>query len=321
MNENLNRISQIGLVPLVVLEDAADAVPLGQALVRGGIPVAEVTFRTGAACETIAAMSQEVPELLVGAGTVHTPEQAAQAVGAGARFIVTPGYNPRVISWCLENGVEVLPGTVSPADIEGALSFGLSVCKFFPAEAYGGVKTLKALAGPYSGVKFMPTGGVNADNMRQYLDLPNVAAVGGSFMLPGALVRAKDWDGIAALCQDTVKRMLGLSLLHVGINPREGEDAKGTAGRLAELFGLETRETPKAWFAGDAFEAMKQKAPGTMGHIAIGTLDIERAVAYFQARGIAFRPESLQRDPQGRLSGAVYFQEEIGGFAIHLKAR
>ena len=318
MNENLNRISRIGLVPLGWGEPPPAAVPLGRARARGGTPVAEVTFRTAAAREAIAAMSREVPELLVGAGTVHTVDQAAQAVEAEARFIVTPGYNPAVISWCLDHGVEVLPGTVSPADVEGALSFGLSVCKFFPAEAYGGVKTLKALAGPYAGVKFMPTGGVNAGNMRDYLDLPNVAAVGGSFMLPDALVKARDWEGVAALCRDTVKKMLGFSLLHVGINPREGEEPRGTAGRLAEIFGLEVRETPRAWYAGEGFEAMKQQGPGAMGHIGVGTLDLERAVAYFEARGIHFRPESLRRDGRGRLTGAVYFQEEVGGFAIHL---
>lgn len=203
MSDVLQIIEKTRFVPLVVLDDAEDAVPFGKALIAGGIPIAEVTFRTAAAEETIRRMSQ-LPELLVGAGTVHNIAQAEAAVQAGARFIVTPGMNPAVVRWCQEHEVAVVPGTVSPADLEVALELGLSVCKFFPAEAYGGVKTLKALAGPYAGIRFMPTGGVNAKNMADYLSLPNVLAVGGSFMAPDALVKEKKWDEITALCQSII---------------------------------------------------------------------------------------------------------------------
>lgn len=200
MTDVLQIIENTRFVPLVVLEDADDAAPFGQALVDGGIPIAEVTFRTAAAEETIRRMRQ-IPGLLVGAGTVHNIAQAEAAVKAGAQFIVTPGMNPAVVRWCQEQKVAVVPGTVTPADLEVALELGLSVCKFFPAEAYGGVKTLKALAGPYAGIRFMPTGGVNAQNMADYLALPNVLAVGGSFMAPDSLVKAKKWDEIASLCR------------------------------------------------------------------------------------------------------------------------
>lgn len=206
MSDVLQIIEKTRFVPLVVLEDAGDAVDFARALADGGIPIAEVTFRTAAAEETIRRMSQEVPEVLVGAGTVHSTAQAEAAVRAGARFIVTPGLNPKVVTWCQEHGVAVVPGTVTPTDLEMALELGLSVCKFFPAEAYGGVKTLKALAGPYAGVRFMPTGGVNEKNLKDYLALPNVIAVGGSFMAPDALVKAKKWDEISALCR-TVSQM------------------------------------------------------------------------------------------------------------------
>lgn len=194
-------IKQTRFVPLVVLDDANDAVSFAKALVDGGIPIAEVTFRTAAAEETMRRMSREVPEILVGAGTVHSITQAEKAVQAGARFIVTPGLNPSVVRWCQEREIAVIPGTVTPSDLEMALELGLSVCKFFPAEAYGGVNTLKALAGPYADIRFMPTGGVNTANMRDYLALPNVLAVGGSFMAPDALVKAKKWDEISALCR------------------------------------------------------------------------------------------------------------------------
>ena len=205
MSDVLQIIENTRFVPLVVLDDADDAVPFAKALAAGGIPIAEVTFRTAAAEETILRMSQEVPEVLVDAGTVHNTAQAEAAVNAGARFIVTPGMNPKVVTWCQAHQVAVVPGTVTPADLEVALELGLSVCKFFPAEAYGGVKTLKALAGPYAGIRFMPTGGVNAKNMNDYLALPNVIAVGGSFMAPDSLVKAKQWEEITALCQSIRK--------------------------------------------------------------------------------------------------------------------
>ncbi len=320
MSKNMEKIFEIGLVPLVVLDNAADAVPLAKALVAGGIPVAEVTFRTDAAKDAIAQMAQHVPDLMVGAGTVHTVEKAKEAVEAGAQFIVTPGFIPDVVRYCVENDIDIIPGTVSPADIEQAMSFGLTTCKFFPAEAYGGVKTLKALAGPYADIRFMPTGGVNAENMNEYLSLPNVAAVGGSFMLPGSLVKEKNWAGITALCQETLKKALGFELLHVGINTKDKEESLQVAGKLASLFGLPVTEFPGAYFAGSMFEVIKGKFLGAMGHIAISTCDIDRAVPYFKRMGVAFQEETASYDDNGNLI-SIYFAEEIGGFALHLRRR
>lgn len=206
-SESMQKIFDLKLVPLVVLDDATDAVPMAKALVEGGIPVAEVTFRTDAAADVIRAMAEQVPEILVGAGTVHTVAQAQTAVEAGAKFIVTPGFQPDVVRWCVEHQVDIVPGTAVPSDIEQAISFGLSVCKFFPAEAYGGVKTLKALKGPYADIRFMPTGGVSLDNMNDYLALPNVAAVGGSFMTPSAAVKAKDWAKVTEACRAALTKV------------------------------------------------------------------------------------------------------------------
>ncbi len=206
-SESMQKIFDLKLVPLVVLDDAADAVPMAKALVEGGISVAEVTFRTDAAADVIRAMAEQVPEILVGAGTVHTVAQAQTAVEAGAKFIVTPGFQPDVVRWCVEHQVDIVPGTAVPSDIEQAISFGLSVCKFFPAEAYGGVKTLKALKGPYADIRFMPTGGVSLDNMNDYLALSNVVAVGGSFMTPSAAVKAKDWDKVTEACRTALTKV------------------------------------------------------------------------------------------------------------------
>lgn len=208
-SESMQKIFDLKLVPLVVLDDATDAVPMAKALVEGGIPVAEVTFRTDVAADVIRAMAEQVPEILVGAGTVHTVAQAQTAVEAGAKFIVTPGFQPDVVRWCVEHQVDIVPGTAVPSDIEQAISFGLSVCKFFPAEAYGGVKTLKALKGPYADIRFMPTGGVSLDNMNDYLALSNVAAVGGSFMTPSAAVKAKDWAKVTEACRTALTKVQG----------------------------------------------------------------------------------------------------------------
>ena len=318
MSKNLELIRQIGILPLVVLQDAEDALPLAGALAEGGIPIAEVTFRTDAAEAAIAKIAEGRPDLLVGAGTVHTVDQAKRAVAAGGRFIVTPGFNPEVVSWCCENGIDVLPVVVSPADIEQAMGFGLSVCKFFPAAAYGGVKTLKALAGPYAGVSFLPTGGVNEENMLDYLSLPNVAGVGGSFTCPDKLVRAKDWAGIAALCRGLIQRVLGFSLAHVGINTASADEAASVAGRLGFLFGQPVEDLPGALFAGSLAEVVKGPYLGAHGHIGINTRDIDRAAAYFERIGVPLDWDTAARDDAGRLK-AIYFKEEVGGFALHLR--
>lgn len=318
MGESIKKISEFGILPLLVLDDVNKAVPLAKALAKGGIPVAEVTFRTDAAADSIRAIAQQVPEVVVGAGTVHTVQQAKQAVEAGAQFIVTPGLIPDVIRWCVEQGVEIVPGVVSPADIEVAMSFGLEVCKFFPAEAYGGVKTLKALAGPYASIRFVPTGGVSADNMLDYLSLPNVAAVGGSFVLPDELVNAQNWEAISELCQSIIQKMLGFTLAHVGINTKDADDAHNVAHRLSQLFFQPVKEFPGAYFAGDLAEVIKGKYLGAMGHIGVNSRDIDRAVAYFNRIGVPFDADSAVYNDKGKLA-AIYFKEEIGGFAVHLR--
>lgn len=320
MGKVIDFISDIGLVPLIVLENENDAAPLGKALVSGGIPIAEVTLRTPAALKVIEAMSRQVPDILVGAGTVHNVEQAKSAVEAGAKFIVTPGFNPKVTAWCQEHEIDIIPGTVTPTDLEQALDMGITECKFFPAEAYGGVKTLKALSGPYKDIMFMPTGGINEDNMLSYLELENVMAVGGSFMAPDKLVREKQWDQISSLCRQSINKMLGFSLLHVGINTKDAEDALSTAQNLSSLFGLPVTEYPGAYFAGSMVEVIKGKFLGANGHMAVLTNNIDRAVAYFTRRGIAFDRETENRDANGRLI-TIYFKDAIGGFAIHLRRK
>ena len=199
MSTIFEKFSKIGIIPVVVLEDAKDAEPLGKALMEGGLPCAEVTFRTDAAEEAIKIMTEKFPDMLVGAGTVLTTEQADSAIAAGAKFIVSPGLNPDVVAHCVKKGIPVTPGTCTPTDVEKALTFGLDVVKFFPAEPAGGLDFIKAIAAPYVGVKFMPTGGINANNVRDYLKYDRIIACGGSWMVKGDLIKAGDFEKIKEL--------------------------------------------------------------------------------------------------------------------------
>ena len=212
MDKVLEQIQEIGIVPVVVLNDAKDAEPLAKALCDGGLACAEVTFWTAAAEESIRIMSEKFPDMLVGAGTVLTTEQVDRAVAAGAKFIVSPGLNPRIVKYCVDKGILITPGCANPSDIEQALEQGLEVVKFFPAEAAGGLKMIKAMAAPYVGVKFMPTGGINQNNVREYLAYDRILACGGSWMVKSDLVDAGKFDEIEKLareCVDIVKESRG----------------------------------------------------------------------------------------------------------------
>lgn len=205
MNEVLEKIHELGIVPVVVLNDAKDAAPLAKALCDGGLPCAEVTFRTAAAEESIRIMTERFPEMLVGAGTVLTKDQVDRAVSAGAKFIVSPGLNPEIVKYCVDKGILITPGCANPSDVEQALAYGLDVVKFFPAEPAGGLKMIKAMAAPYVGVKFMPTGGINQNNVREYLAYDRILACGGSWMVKGELVDAGEFDKIEELTREAVE--------------------------------------------------------------------------------------------------------------------
>ena len=202
MNDVIKALGEYGIVPVVVLNDAKDAEPLAKALCEGGLKCAEVTFRTAAAEESIKIMSEKFPEMLVGAGTVLTTEQVDRAVAAGAKFIVSPGLNPKVVKYCVEKGIPVCPGTCTPSEMEQAMDLGLDVVKFFPAEPSGGVKFIKAVAAPYTMLKFMPTGGVNATNVRDYLAYDKILCCGGSWMVKGSLIEAGEFAKIVEMTKE-----------------------------------------------------------------------------------------------------------------------
>lgn len=202
MSNTTEMLRKTGVIPVVVLNDAKDAAPLAKALCDGGLPCAEVTFRTDAAEESIAIMTRDYPDMFVGAGTVLTTEQVDRATAAGAKFIVSPGFDPEIVDYCLSKEIPVFPGCVTPSEVAQAVKRGLKVVKFFPAEQFGGVATIKALAAPYTDIQFMPTGGVNAKNLGSYLSFGKILACGGSWMVKGDLVKAGDFDKIRELTRE-----------------------------------------------------------------------------------------------------------------------
>ena len=204
MPDPLELIGRLGIVPVVRLEQPPEGVALARALLAGGLPCAEVTFRTQAAADAIRQIATAVPEVVVGAGTVVSVDQARQAVDAGARFIVSPGFGPKVVEWCLQERIPVLPGVATPSDILQALDHGLTILKFFPAESLGGIPTLEAIAAPFGGVRFVPTGGITAANLGAYLKLRAVIAVGGSWLVAPKLIAAGRFDEITRLAQEAV---------------------------------------------------------------------------------------------------------------------
>lgn len=317
MNEVLEKISKVGIVPVVVLDDAKDAKPLAEALIKGGLPCAEVTFRTAAAEESIRIMASEFPDMLVGAGTVLTTEQVDRAVNAGAKFIVSPGLNPKVVQYCIDKGIPVTPGTSNPSDVEQAIELGLEVVKFFPAEAAGGLNMIKSMAAPYTQMKFMPTGGISAKNICEYLAFDKIIACGGSWMVKKDLVAAGKYDEIQALTEEAVRTMLGFELRHIGVNCEDESAADAVASRYDELFGFTKKTGNSSIFAGIEIEAMKKAGCGANGHIAIGTNSVARAKNYLASvKNVKFIEDSAVIK-NGKLI-AIYMEEEIGGFAVHL---
>lgn len=312
----LKKIACSGVVPVVVLDNAADAVPTARAMVTGGIDVMEITFRTAAAADSIRAVAAEVPEMLVGAGTVINLEQCKLAVECGAKFIVSPGYDEEIVAWCVENGVAVTPGCVTPTEIMAALKHGLRVLKFFPANVYGGLNAIKALAGPFVGLKFIPTGGVNQQNMGEFLANPSIHAVGGSWVCPKADIAAHNFDKITQLCTQARKGVMGFELAHVGINCPDSDESLAVCNDFEKAFGFEIKTGNSSNFASAGVEVMKSMYLGKNGHLAVRTNKIEAAVAELEKRGFAVDMDTAKY--KGDRMIAVYLKNEVGGFAIHL---
>lgn len=317
MNPIVQRIYEIGIVPVIAIDDVEKAVPLAKALVAGGLPAAEVTFRTDAAEEAIRRITKEVPEMLVGAGTVLTKDQVDRALDAGSQFIVSPGFNPEITRYALDKGALMMPGTATPGEMEQAMSMGLDVVKFFPAEQNGGVAKLKAVAGPYRNLRWMPTGGVNAKNLMDYLSFDKIIACGGTWMVKKDLIDAGNFAEIERLTREAVNTMLGFELKHIGIDHDSADEALALADLFGRMFGFAKDERSKSVFASPAFELMHGHSPvGVHGHIAIATNSVERAIAHLKMRGVEF-DESTRTEKNGK-TNFIYLKNAYSGFGIHL---
>lgn len=315
MSTVLEAIRLLGVVPVVTLSDPREAVPLARALCEGGLPCAEVTFRTEAAGESIRRIAAELPDMLVGAGTVLTTRQADDAIAAGAKFIVSPGLNPEVVRHCLARGVTVVPGCTGPSEIEQALALGLDTVKFFPAEAMGGLKVIKALAAPYTGVRFMPTGGINPSNLEDYLAFDRVVACGGSWMADSRLIRDGRFDEIARLTRQAARQLHGFELLRVGLNSENSDAAAAAARTLCGLFGFALTQTDCSACAAGLLEFTGFGTRGTLGRLCVGVHSVSRAAHYLKRLGCALD------EPERDVSQPVFLREEIGGFAVMLVSK
>jgi 2-dehydro-3-deoxyphosphogluconate aldolase/(4S)-4-hydroxy-2-oxoglutarate aldolase len=313
------QIYELGVLPVIKIEDAANAKGLAKALIDGDLPAAEVTFRTKAARDAIKAISQEFPEMLMGAGTILTTVQVDEAVAAGAKFIISPGLNPKIVEYCTSKNIPIYPGINNPSQIEQAIELGLNVVKFFPAEPSGGLNMLKAMSAPYGNMKFMPTGGINAANIEKYLEFKKILACGGSWMVPENLIESKDFAAITKLTAEAVQTVIGFKFLHLGI-----DNADEAAGKkcldLLSIFGERvSREIPVAYFT-QSYEVLKVKSRGEKGHIAYSVNNLERALAFLKRKGINAIPETVKVDANNKPIFA-YTDAVASGFAIHLNQK
>ena len=312
----INRLSAAAVVPVVVLDDAKDAVATAKALLAGGVDVMEITFRTATAADSIKAVAENCRDMLVGAGTVITLEQCKQAVECGAKFIVSPGFDEEVVRWCVENGIAVTPGCVTPSEIMAAMKLGLTVVKFFPAGVYGGLSAMKALSGPFGGIKFIPTGGVNGQNIGEFIAAPFIHAVGGSWVCPKADIAAGNFEKITELCKQARSAALGFEVAHIGLNCEDAEVASAVCEKLNEAFALTVKDGNSSMFASGGIEVMKSMYLGKNGHIAIRTNSVPLAIAELAKKG--FVCDMTTAKYKGGRMVAVYLKDEIGGFAVHL---
>ena len=314
----LEQLECTGIVPVIKLENTADAVNLAKALYDGGIHCAEVTFRAEGADKVISDMVKAYPDMLVGAGTVTTIDQCDRAIEAGAKFCVAPGLNPKIVKHCLDKGVPFAPGVANSSQIEQAMELGLDFVKFFPAEQAGGLPYIKAVSAPYSNMKFMPTGGVNENNLNTYLAFRKIVCCGGSWIVPDALVKAGKWEEITALCRSAVNKMLDFKVEHIGINCENENEALDVSSKYEKMFGWTQKAGSSSVFAGPFIECMKSPFRGAKGHIAVSTNSVRRAVYQLQHQGIEVDMSTAKYDATGRMT-VVYLKDEFGGFAVHLK--
>lgn len=312
MENIIKKISLYGIVPVIKIEHLEDAVPLAKALCNGGLPIAEITFRTQCAKAAIKAMKEACPQMIIGAGTVLNTIQVDEAIEAGSEFIVSPGLNPKTVQYCLNKNIPILPGCANPSDMEQAIELGLQVVKFFPAEANGGLPAIKAMAAPYNDLKFMPTGGISTANLTEYLSFDKIIACGGTWMVSEELINNKKWDEISAITKQAIKTMLNIQFHHIGIG------ANDNGLQLAALINNPHQELLKSSAMVDQVEFMFDYDSGTFHHLCLSTKNIERAIFYLKKLGYTFDYNNIRYNNKNKIE-FIYFNELISGCKCHLR--
>jgi 2-dehydro-3-deoxyphosphogluconate aldolase/(4S)-4-hydroxy-2-oxoglutarate aldolase len=314
MNDIVEHIGFLGILPVAIVEDENKAVPLARALMENGLPVIEVTLRTQTAVHVVELIVKNIPDMLVGAGTVLTVDDAQKVLDAGARFIVSPGFNTKVVEYCIGKSIPVFPGVLTPTEIQLALEYNLQVVKFFPAEAAGGLSYLKAVAAPFKNLKFIPTGGIEQSTLLTYLQFPKVLACGGSWMVHPDMIKAGQFEKIASSTKQAVASVLGYELRHIGMYTRSTTDAYKATSQLAKMIPYSVRETEDSLFSEKYVEALQRISSNDF--IALGTNFIERAAVHLAQKGIAEKPETRQFQ-NGHLV-AVDLDLDVNGFGLRL---
>lgn len=304
MRSILPTLSLTGLIPVINIPNPSCSVDLVDALYAGGLPLIELTLRNETSLESLALIKKERPNMFVAAGTVLTIELAEQAIDCGADLIVTPGFNPKVVEYCLKQGVSILPGCITPTEIEAGLEYGLTMFKFFPAEHSGGVKFIKELCGPYKNCSFVATSGINIVNLPDYMSCTGVSAVGGSFMAPADQISEGKWEQIVKNCKHAVAISHSFELLHVGVAQTNQKQCPLT---LNSLFG-----------DGISIFRPSELSNNSKNYIEIGVNSVDRAVHYLTSRGVTVGEHGAESDSEGRLS-CVFLEGDFGGFAVCLR--
>ncbi len=317
MNEILNRIQKVGIMPVAVLDDVKNAVPLAEALCSGGIHCVEIPLSTDAAEESIRIMTERFPQMLIGAGGILRAEQASLAVNAGAKFIVSPEFSSSVVTYCIDRAIPVIPGVSTPDDVETAISLGLDAVKVSSAGQDRGLHMSQIMYSSYNHINFIPADGFNEKNNSSYPAFDNILSC--SLMVEQELIQAGEFNKIRDLATKAIQTMLCFEFTHIGINLSTDEEAEKTAGIFEAMFGFQKKSGAGSVFAGTAIECMKPPHFGTKGHIAIATNSIVRAKNYFETAGYKFNEASAKFNHDKMI--VIYFEEEVGGFAVHILQR
>jgi len=317
--KKINNHEKTGILPVINVPNVSLAIPVAEALRRGGINAIEVTLRSSDSLESIKSIKSAFPDMTVGAGTVLNVQTVDSVIKNGADFIVSPGYDDEVVNYCVSREIQIVPGCTTPSEIQKAVKLGLKVLKFFPAELSGGIDAINLLSGPFPDVKFIPTGGINFNNLGTYLSNKKVLACGGSYMATSEQIKNGDFDSIAEACKKALDISLDFELAHIGINCNSNEEASCTAQTISKIFRLTPRNLNSAVFAGSAVEAVKSQGRGEKGHIGFYTNSIERAAAYFESQGFALDESNTKYKNNKAI--CIYLKDEIGGFALHAVER